>query len=165
MGIITGRTHRGNQQTSIKASSRPTEYIHPRSQVVAGALEYINTLGALIPSEYEVDSTLAKRKLSRPGLGLFVVRYALVEEGILASFRTPGWLEDHFHVLDVSTDKKVNYHRSPYNVDCQKVPSREINLNGAEDISKNVDAVMALSSITTALSAEQTFGWPRLIKL
>jgi hypothetical protein len=158
---IVGTGSSGEEPVRAIASE---DHIRPRTRLAEAAIKRIIDLRSLMPKDSTTELWWANLQLGLPpNRSNFLIKYALLDTEIRATYRTPGWLEDHFHAVTVTTDQQAFYHRLPFNVDCQKVPSDEIHLEDMAAISSSPEALMALSSIATALSSERIAGWPNLI--
>lgn len=68
-------------------------------------------------------------------------KYELLENGLAILFTTEAFLESRSHRITVPADgEEVRYHRDSFNVDCQSIGSRALNLLGLEEICANDNA-------------------------
>lgn len=63
--------------------------------------------------------------------------YTNLADGVAVSYTTEEWLEDRSHRFIFPDEGELAYHREAFNVDCQKIPSKTLNLAGIEVITSD----------------------------
>ena len=92
------------------------------------------------------------------------IRVANMYDGVGIIYKTEDFLEDQKHRLVLPKIGDVDYSRWAINIDCQKVPSQDINVSGLEQIAANSDIYPALNFCMGALAVEASSGWANAFK-
>ena len=79
------------------------------------------------------------------------LHFATTEEKTGFFYGTAHFLEHRSHRFIVGTEDRIDYHRQPFNVDYQKIPSTVLNLSGIDAIHDNRYAAAELHWLAGAV--------------
>jgi len=140
------------------------DYVKPRKTLLDMAIMRIVGLHLKIPEEFRTSESWADNLLRLPYIGPFTVKYALLDEGLKAVTTTPTRQLNYMHELKVLSLNKVTYSRSASGRARQVELPEDVFISSKNQLAQDVDALIAISSIATALTHEQMNDWPKLIK-
>jgi hypothetical protein len=83
-------------------------------------------------------------------------------DGVAVAYTTEAWLEDRSHRFIFPDETEPTYHRDAFNVDCQAIGSRPINLDGIQEITTHTGAIDQIRFIAAPILNLADVGWQGL---
>lgn len=87
------------------------------------------------------------------------ITVAKTEEATGIYYGTSNFLERRSHRFILNEDGGLSYHREPFDVDCQKIPSHRLDLPDLASIAANPEAMEELVQLSSDLDAIGSEGW------
>lgn len=92
------------------------------------------------------------------------IRVANMKSGVGILFTTEDFLEDRVHRLTIPSTGEVEYSRWAVNVDCQKIPSANVEVAGFKQLAAGSEIYPSLNFCMGALAVEASNGWTHAFK-
>ncbi|MDZ7744861.1 MAG: hypothetical protein U5K77_03870 [Candidatus Saccharibacteria bacterium] len=146
----TTRFERINAKRHLKII-RKALLTYPREDMVDVGVDEFNICSRERPSRNRTNEVRLGFNALRDGVAVFYV--------------TEEFLEDRSHRFIFPDDGEPRYHREPFNVDCQKMPSRGLDVEGVDQFISHRAVIHELDNIAPEITLLNEGNWVGLTRV